>query len=168
MGRLTAKQEMFCRQYLIDLNATQAAIRAEYSPKTAEATASRLLRNVKVQEFLKVARDDMQKRLELTADDVVRQLSKIAMRDIKDFVDWGKDGTFTLKAADEIDGTIVDAIQEDITDFGEYQKINRSVKFPDRMKALELLGRHLGLWNDKLKVDLRAQVVFTNEPPDDD
>lgn len=49
---LTDKQKRFCEEYLIDLNATQAAIRAGYSPKTAEQTASRLLRNVKVQEYI--------------------------------------------------------------------------------------------------------------------
>lgn len=49
---LTDKQKRFCDEYLIDLNATQAAIRAGYSPKTAEQTASRLLRNVKVQEYI--------------------------------------------------------------------------------------------------------------------
>lgn len=49
---LTPKQKRFCEEYLIDLNATQAAIRAGYSPKTAEQTASRLLRNVKVQEYI--------------------------------------------------------------------------------------------------------------------
>ena len=49
---LTDKQKRFCEEYLIDLNATQAAIRAGYSPKTAEQTASRLLRNVNVQEYI--------------------------------------------------------------------------------------------------------------------
>ena len=83
MAKLTAKQQRFCDEYLIDLNATQAAIRAGYSKRTAAASAARLLRNVKVQEYISEKQKEIEKRTEVTQDMVIKELAKIAFLDIR-------------------------------------------------------------------------------------
>ncbi len=75
---LTAKQQVFATEYLIDLNATQAAIRAGYSKKTAESQGSRLLRNVKVKEHLSELGTKRSERCEITSDEVLQEIAKIA------------------------------------------------------------------------------------------
>lgn len=78
MANLTPKQQRFVEEYLIDLNATQAAIRAGYSEKTAQEQSSRLLSNVMVQEAVQKAKNKLSERTELTVDMVVQGLLKEA------------------------------------------------------------------------------------------
>ncbi|MBA8838348.1 phage terminase small subunit [Ochrobactrum sp. RH2CCR150] len=87
---LTAKQERFVAEYLIDLNATQAAIRAGYSEKTAQQQRSRLLLNVLVQEAIAKGREKTAAKLEITKERIVDELAKIAFADIRKAVRWGK------------------------------------------------------------------------------
>lgn len=74
--KLTAKQERFVSEYLIDLNATQAAIRAGYSPKTANPQGNRLLANVSVAAAIKAGQKDISKRNKLTVDDILDELEE--------------------------------------------------------------------------------------------
>jgi phage terminase small subunit len=74
MQKLSAKQEQFCREYLVDLNATQAAIRAGYSPKTARSQGQRLLTNVDVQEFVQAAKTERADKVARTAQDVLNDI----------------------------------------------------------------------------------------------
>jgi phage terminase small subunit len=99
---LTARQKLFALEYPIDLNGTQAAIRAGYSARTAEAAASRLLRNVKVGAEIRRVMDERAKRLEISADNVLRELAKLAFSNIDDFLVIHEDGTahFDLSKAD--------------------------------------------------------------------
>ncbi len=87
---LTPKQERFVAEYLIDLNATQAAIRAGYSEKTAQQQGSRLLLNVKVQEAITKGREKTAAKLEITKERIVDELAKIAFADIRKAVRWGR------------------------------------------------------------------------------
>src|SRR6187399_2837120 len=87
---------MFCQEYLIDLNATQAAIRAGYSKKTAVVEGSRLLTNANVSEHIKKLMDKRSKRTEITADKVLDELWSIAQEDIKNFLSF-KPVTITTK-----------------------------------------------------------------------
>ncbi len=87
---LTPKQERFVAEYLIDLNATQAAIRAGYSEKTAQQQGSRLLLNVLVQEAIAKGREKTAAKLEITKERIVEELAKIAFADIRKAVRWGK------------------------------------------------------------------------------
>lgn len=163
--RLTPKQQRFVEEYLVDLNATQAAIRAGYSKKTAKAQGQRLLTNVDIQNTIQKAMDKRSERTEITGDQVIKQLAKIAFADIKDIVVWEnkevvlktdrktgkpvkrKELTIDVKPAEEVDGTVLSEITETTTHQG--RKIG--VKLNDRMKALELLCRHLGLFDPKMK-----------------
>ena len=80
------KMQRFVEEYIVDLNGRQAAIRAAYSPKTAEVQASRLLRNAKVQQALKTAMRAQSRRTEITADSVVAEYAKVAFANVRDFL----------------------------------------------------------------------------------
>lgn len=84
----TAKQRAFVREYLIDLNATQAAIRAGYSASTANEQGSRLLANVSVKGVIEAAMDLRAERTDITADRVLRELAKIGFADIRKTIKW--------------------------------------------------------------------------------
>ena len=122
MPKLTEKQKRFCEEYLIDLNATQAAIRAGYSAKTAEQTAARLLRNVKVQKYISQLQKEQSDRTGITADTVLKELKKIALTDT------------------EITGK-------------------------EKIKALELLGKHLGMFSEnKEESNNNSDITFNIIP----
>jgi phage terminase small subunit len=105
---LTDKQKRFCEEYLIDLNATQAAIRAGYSPKTAEQTASRLLRNVKVQEYIAKRQKELSRSTEITQERVIKELALIAFSNNADY-----SRVVEKKMQTEVDGVLVDVLDED-------------------------------------------------------
>lgn len=147
VGKLTDKQERFCQEYLIDLNATKAAERAEYSPKTANEQGARLLANVSVAERISELQAERAKRTNVDADRVIEQLAKIAFSDITQFVDWSNNA-MDIKPSDQVDGTVLSAIV-----VHRYKgDFKREVKLQDKMKALELLGKHLGMFKDKVEV----------------
>ena len=83
---MTDKQARFCEEYMIDLNATQAAIRAGYSPKTANEQAARLLANVSIQNRIAQLQAEQSRRTGVSADRVVRELAKVAFVDRKSVV----------------------------------------------------------------------------------
>lgn len=160
---LTPKQSRFVAEYLVDLNATQAAIRSGYSAKTAPEQASRLLSNVKVSDAVQAAMQARSQRTEITQDMVLCELAKIGFSDIRKVVRWGatelrttegKDGeTVTepyhglrLLAADEIDDDTAAAIAE-VSEGRDGLK----VKFHDKKGALVDIGRHIGMFKDRVE-----------------
>lgn len=88
MAKLTEKQQRFVEEYLVDLNATQAAIRAGYSAKTASSQAERLLRNVEVQFAITAARAEQSKRTQITADNVLKRYWSIATADVNELMQY--------------------------------------------------------------------------------
>ena len=169
--KLTAKQQRFCDEYLIDLNATQAAIRAGYSEKTACEQGARLLANVKVQKYLQKRKTDRIERTEITQDMVLLELANIAFSNAADYASVvEKDATIQCENGAIIplydaDGnpvkyrTVEPVLTADLT---ENQKRALSVikkgrdgfeiKPYDKIRALELLGKHLGMFTDKVEV----------------
>jgi phage terminase small subunit len=147
VAELTNKQRMFVAEYLKDLNATQAAIRAGYSSKNADKIGFQLLEKTRVQQAIEQAMKRRIKRVEFDQDTVVQQLARIAFVDMKDVAEFGPDG---VKARDceEVDGTLLSEVSETKTKDGGTIK----VKLSDRMKALELLGRHMGMFRDKVEL----------------
>lgn len=85
---MTPKQQLFVREYLVDLNATQAAIRAGYSAKTAEQQGPRLLGNVEVAAAIQAGMDKRAAKVELTAEEVLADIKRIAKK-AEDSADWG-------------------------------------------------------------------------------
>lgn len=144
---MTKKQKRFVEEYLIDLNATQAAIRAGYSPDTAKEQGSRLLSNVNISAEVSRAMAERSKRTGVNADRVVRELAKIAFVNADDVIDAE---TATVKPDASRDDTA--AIQSvKVKTFGE-DGLEREIKMADKIKALELLGKHLGMFRDKVEL----------------
>ena len=95
MSELEEKQKMFCKEYLVDFNGTQAAIRAGYSKKTANEQASRLLAKVNVQTYLKQLIEKRNKRTNITQDDVVADIIKVKDRCMQNEAVLDKEGNET-------------------------------------------------------------------------
>ena len=148
---LTAKQERFVQEYLVDLNGKQAAMRAGYSERSAEVTASKLLRNPKVQEVVAAAQTARAERVEVKADDVLRELLLIARTDIGDaFSETG--ALLPLKEMPAHLRRAISSIEvEQLTVEGEAIGTVAKVKLWDKPKSLELLGKHLRLFVDKVE-----------------
>lgn len=157
-GKLTDKQWRFVEEYLIDLNATQAAIRAGYSVKTANEQGARLLANVSIQEAISKAMAERSKRTGVNQDRVVLELAKIAFVRMTDVVD--SNGRIRSDAAPD-DLSCIESIKYKESDNEYGGSIEREVKIGSKLKALELLGKHLGMWNDKLDVNITQPVVIT-------
>lgn len=150
---MTEKQKIFADEYLIDLNATRAyrvAYPAVKKDETAAQAGSRLLRNVKVAKYISERIQDRQQRTEITQDMVVKELAAIAFSRATDYAAV-KGGTVCIKDTDTLTEDQIRAIA------GIKEGANGiEVKLNDKEKALELLGRHLGMWNDKLDINTPA------------
>lgn len=166
---MTKAQEIFCDEYLIDLNATRAykvAYPKIKKEETINSAASRMLRNVKVQEYIELKMKDREERTKVTQDKVIQELAKIAFLDIRKL--YNDDGS--LKNIKDIDIDTAGAITslETLEEYSGYgddrEKIGdtRKVKLSDKTKALELLGRHLGIFNDKLDISVREKEEKKN------
>ncbi len=138
---LTARQTRFVEEYLIDLNATQAAVRAGYSEKSAYSLGQRLLKHPDVAKAIDAAIQERTERLGLQADDVVLELRRIAFSDIIDYMEWDS-STVRVKKSHEIPAEARRAIA------GMTRSANGSVqvKLHGKVRALEMLAKHLGMY----------------------
>ena len=146
---MTEKQQIFADEYLINLNATTAYRVAYPSVKkneTAAAAAARMLRNVKVAAYIQERMQERQKRTEITQDRVLQELAAIAFAKADDYAEI-KDECVRIKDTEELNEQQVRAIAGI-----EQGKFGIKVKLNDKEKALELLGRHFGMFKDKLEV----------------
>lgn len=158
--KLTEKQRQFVEEYLIDLNATQAAIRAGYSVKTAQEQGYQLLQKTSVQQAIAKLMAERSKRTGVNQDRVVLELAKIALVKITDVVD----SQAKIKdTATEDDLACIESIRYKETKNDTGLSVEREVKIASKLKALELLGKHLGMWNDKMDVNIAAPIVITGE-----
>lgn len=162
MGKkqLSEQRQRFVDEYLIDLNGTQAAIRAGYSSKTAQEQASRLLSNVMVQQAISVAMAERSKRTGVNQDRVVLELAKIAFVKMTDIVD--SQGRIKDNATED-DLSCIESVKYKSSESDTGSSIEREVKIASKLKALEMLGKHLGMWNDKLDVNIIQPVVISGE-----
>ena len=154
MAKLTNKQKKFIDEYLVDLNATQAAIRAGYKEKAAYRTGAENLRKPQIQEEIQRRMQERQQRTEVTQDMVVKELAAIAFAKATDYVEIRSNGvcsTVVIKPTTDLSDQQIRAIA------GIKEGANGiEIKLNDKEKALELLGRHLGMWNDKLDIKTPA------------
>jgi phage terminase small subunit len=158
---LNPKQKRFVEEYLIDLNGRQAAIRAGYSPTTAEVQASRLLSNAKVRGALESAMRARSKRTEITADRVVTEFARIAFADMRDY--WPKKGeTLDLRRLDQDRTAAVEefTVVEAVDTAGVLRRQTR-LKLHDKIAALTSLARHLGMSTEGVgyKSSIEARVA---------
>ena len=149
---LTNKQKRFVQEYLVDLNATQAAIRAGYSEKGASVRGSELLSNIKVAEAIQVAQQDRSKRTTITQDRVLNELALLGFSNMQDYMRVGPDGDPYLDFGDltrDQAAALVEVTVEDFKDGrGEGARDVRRVKFKlaDKLNALVKIGHHLGMF----------------------
>lgn len=144
---ITEKQKKFVEEYLIDLNATQAAIRAGYSVKNAGKIGHELLEKTRISNEITKKIAERSRRTGINADRVLIELAKIAFVNADDVIE-SKDATLKENASRD-DLAAIQSIK--VKTFGE-DGVEREIKFADKIKALDMLGRHLGMWNDKLQV----------------
>lgn len=154
---MTPKQETFVREYLVDLNATQAAIRAGYSEDTAYSQGQRLLKHVEVAAALDAARAERAKRLEISADRVLEELALIGFANMGDYMRAGPDGDpfldFSALTRDQA-AALAEVTVEDFKDGrGDDARDVRRIKFKlaDKRAALVDLGKHLKLFTEKVE-----------------
>lgn len=157
---INEKQKRFVDEYLIDLNATQAAIRAGYSAKTAEQIGHQLLKKTSVREHLSTRQNEIAESTEITPEMVVKELAKIGFANIRKAVKWSPvlgmvehDGNVILTNgvqlvdSDELDDDTAAAVAE-VSQTAQGIKI----KFHDKRAALVDIGRHLGMFTDKVNL----------------
>lgn len=176
---MTNAQKRFCDEYLIDLNATRA-YKVAYSrckkDETANVNGSKLLRNTKVQEYISEKQKDIEKRTEVTQDMVIKELAAIAFSKASDYAILKK---MERNVPIYERGVIVDYKKEEYigiefiptNELSEEQKkalagikegkFGIQVDSCDKVKALELLGKHLGMFKEKVTIDGN---VNTNNP----
>ena len=144
MTKLTDKQELFCREYLIDLNATQAAIRAGYKESSAQEQSSRLLSNVMVQGYIMELKQQRNDRNKIDADYVLKRLVEIDQMDILDIL--APSGDFLpIKEWPRTWRTTLSGLDIAIIGSGDTEAIMKKIKWPDKTKNLELLGKHVSV-----------------------
>ncbi|MBU2685926.1 MAG: terminase small subunit, partial [Gammaproteobacteria bacterium] len=155
-GELTPKQAKFVDEYLIDLNATQAAIRAKYAPKSAESKASQLLSLIKVQKAIQKRRDELSIKAQISQEWVLERYKRLVEYHLDDIYDE----TGKLKSFDQIPKNALYAIQgfknlnNKSTSEGKYgskvsETLLQEIKLPDKRGVLDSLARHLGMFADE-------------------
>lgn len=172
MAKLTEKQKIFANEYLVDLNATRAYKEAYKSCKkddTAAVNGNRMLRNAKVKEYIDKRIKDREIRTEVTQDKVIQELAAIAFSQGSDFAKiveksymkpiLSEDG----KEVVDVEEVFYKDVEVELTDKLSMNKkkaitaikntkFGISVETADKVKALELLGKHLGMFKDKVEV----------------
>lgn len=157
MAELNQRQELFCREYIKDLNGTQAAIRAGYSPKTADRMAYELLKKPEIQAFVLQSKAERVEEVKIDANYVLKRLIEIDQMDVLDIMnddmsfrplhEWPKVWRQYLSGVD---------ISEMFDGRGDERAmvgILKKIKWPDKVKNLELLGKHIGVGAFTEKVD---------------
>jgi phage terminase small subunit len=139
---MNPKQQRFCQEYLLDLNATQAAIRAGYSPKTATAIGAEHLTKPHIQAEIQRLQTERSQRLDITADEVLLDLAAIAFTPITDVLTV-ENGKVTLLDSSEWSDDAHKAVEA-----VRRSKDGLSIKMHSKLDALGKLGHHLGLWSD--------------------
>ena len=149
-SKLTPKQRRFVEEYLCDLNATQAAIRAGYSEKTAQQMGTENLSKPVIAAAIESAMQKRSERVEITQDRVLEELSHIAFARIDKVVKWDPDGVTLLGSSylDEHTLAAVSEVSETTTQHGGSQRI----KMHDKLGALTKLGEHLAMWKQRVAI----------------
>ena len=144
---MTKKQERFCIEYLIDANATQAAIRAGYSKKTAYSQGERLLKNVEVQNYIQEQMKQLESDTIASAEEVIKYLTSVLR---------GETQAEVIVVEGEVDGC------------SSARKIKKAPDEKEKLKAAELLGKRYGLFKDNVNLDGGVSITFIEDIGDTD
>lgn len=140
--KLTAKQKRFCEEYLIDLNATQAAIRAGYSKKTARQAGAENLTKPVIKAYIQEQMDKKEKELIASQDEVLRYLTSV------------------LRGESRAQIVVVEGTGDGAS---EARRMDKAPDEKERLKAAELLGKRYALFSDKVNLEGAIPVVIDNE-----
>lgn len=175
MAKLTPKQQRFVEEYLKDLNATQAYIRAGYKPLSdsqCRAASSRLVANVNIADAIQQAKHKRSQRTEITTDSVLLELAKLGFANMADYVTVQGDGTAYVDLT-AVTREQFAAIQEITVDTytegnGEYAREVKKVKLKlaDKRGSLDLIGKHLGMFIEKREITGKDGAPLIPNPPD--
>ncbi len=152
---MTHKQRRFVEEYLVDLNATQAAIRAGYVPNSAEKNSYALLKKPEVAAAIRQAMEQRSERTQISQDQVLRELAAIAFAKVTDHTCVAEDGAVRIAPTDGLSEQQRRAIAG--------IKVSRygvQVSNYDKMKALELLGKHLGMFGSKEEAEVEENNLL--------
>lgn len=161
---MTTKQERFCEEYLVDLNATQAAIRAGYSSESAQSIGSENLTKPKLRARIDAALAEQSRRTGVTADRVVRELARVAFANSQDIIDFDS-ATIKPDAARD-DTAAISSVKVKTIPTPDGDGVEREIKMADKLKALELLGRRLGLFTDNVNLSGEGVVQIVDDIPE--
>lgn len=157
-AKLTPKQVRFVEEYIIDLNATQAAIRAGYSKKTARAIGQENLTKPDIQAAISAAQEARSIRTEITQDMVLEELAKIGFANMKNYMGITGDGDPFMDLSTLTEAQAAALAEVTVEDFkdgrGEDARDVRRIRFKlyDKRAALVDIGRHLGMFTDKVQL----------------
>ena len=161
---MNVKQKRFCAEYLVDLNATQAAIRAGYSPASAGSIGYELLKKPDIRARIDKGIAEQERRTGINADRVLRELGRIAFVSAPDLVNMDDATLKEGASADDlaaIASVKVKTIQGPMGDGFE-----REIRLADKLKAMELIGKHLGMFTDKVELNAVEAVQIVDDIPD--
>lgn len=147
---LTDQQEAFCREYSVDFNGRRAAEAAGYTKRRADVTASELLRKPTVQRRLAEMAQERKVWAGVTKERIIEELARIAFADISKVMKWDKNGV-TISDSKELAEEVLAAIAE-IKDIPGKFGSTRAVKLHGKLEALQMLGRHFGLFVDRVEI----------------
>ena len=156
---MTDKQQMFIEEYMTDMNATQSAIRAGYSPKTAIQIGYELLNKPHIAEELSKRKAIRSRRLGISQERVVEELAKMAFSNLTDIIDPDTGMIRDDASEDDLAGLQSIKVKAIPTKMGS--GVEREFKMNDKIRAVELLGKHLGMFGDKLKIEGAIPVVIS-------
>lgn len=168
---MTPKQQKFVDEYLVDLNATQAAIRAGYKEKMAYSTGHENLKKPEIQKAIQAAMQSRSERTGITADRVLEEYAKVAFLNPKEL--YNNDGT--IKGIHELTDDVAACIAglEVVSKTGSEgaEETTKKFKIADKLKALQDIGRHIGLFEkDKVKlppVPPSVQIILSEDETDE-
>lgn len=164
MAKLTEKQKRFVEEYLIDLNATQAAIRAGYSTDSARQIGTENLSKPSIRAYIDREMAERSRRTGISQDRVIRELARLAFVNANDVIDIDE---ATLKSgASEDDTAAIASVKVKTIPTKEGEGVEREIRLTDKLKALELLGKHLGMFKDKLEIEGKVPVQIVDDIDD--
>lgn len=169
-NNLTDKQQRFVDEYFVDSCQTQAAIRAGYSPKTAQQIASKLMATPRIKVAVDKRRAELSRRTGISAERVLKEYARLAFAKMNDMVTWSNDGSVNMIPSGEItddDAACIAEINEIETlipskNGDPITKIQRTIKLHPKGPALDKLARHLGICKEdkkKVEIDLSDQLL---------
>lgn len=162
-GELNEKQARFCREFLIDKNATEAAIRAGYARDSAHVAGSRMLTIPKIADRINALISLQEKRLDIKADEVLKEIRRVGMSDVREL--YKEDGTVKhpKEWPDDLARAVSSIEVEELFEFVNGEKVwigyTKKIKLWSKTQALDMLGKHKKLFTDRVELDVSDNLA---------